>query len=136
MKIRSSLKPEILIDSTSWRWNRKKRAKVGIATMVDAAMMYPWELAYCCWKLEIATTTCTPQRSRSVVMVSGQRHAVPVDPPLTTLAQPVRRMTDGAVRLLLERIEGRRDQARSLVFDLELRVRRSCGGQRFGGGEA
>ena len=50
-----------------------------------------------------------------------------VDPPLTTLAQPVRRMADGAVRLLFERIEGRRDLARCLVFDFELRVRRSCG---------
>ena len=50
-----------------------------------------------------------------------------VEPPLTVLAQPVKRMADGAVRLLFERIEGTRTQPRSMVFDFELRVRRSCG---------
>jgi len=50
-----------------------------------------------------------------------------VDPPLTTLAQPVRLMADAAMSLLLERIEGRRTRRRTLVFDLELRVRISCG---------
>lgn len=55
-----------------------------------------------------------------------------VDPPLTTLAQPVRRMAEGAVRLLFDRIEGGRQRAhaRCLVFDFELRVRRSCGTTR------
>jgi len=55
-----------------------------------------------------------------------------VEPPLTTLAQPVKRMAEGAVRLLFERIEGRQ-QARSLIFDFELRVRRSCGVGAAGG---
>ncbi|MCC6314683.1 MAG: LacI family DNA-binding transcriptional regulator [Thermomicrobiales bacterium] len=50
-----------------------------------------------------------------------------LDPPLTALAQPVRRMADAAARLLFERISGRRDHPRCLVFDFELRVRRSCG---------
>ena len=55
-----------------------------------------------------------------------------VEPPLTALAQPVKRMAEGAVRLLFERIEGRQ-QARSLIFDFELRVRRSCGVGEVGG---
>ncbi len=58
-----------------------------------------------------------------------------VEPPLTTLAQPVRRMADGAVRLLFERIGGTRQRARCLVFDFELRVRRSCGTAVAEGGD-
>lgn len=58
-----------------------------------------------------------------------------VDPPLTTLAQPVQRMTDSAIRLLFDRIEGKRDQPRSVVFDVELRVRRSCGSHVIPGGK-
>ncbi|MGB9184210.1 MAG: LacI family DNA-binding transcriptional regulator [Solirubrobacteraceae bacterium] len=50
-----------------------------------------------------------------------------VDPPLTTLAQPVRQMADAAMSLLLQRVEGRRKRPRKLVFDLELHVRASCG---------
>ena len=59
-----------------------------------------------------------------------------IEPPLTALAQPVRRMADAAVRLLFERIEGQRSHTRCLVFDFELRVRRSCGvdGARKGEG--
>ena len=33
------LNPEVLIDSTSWRWKMKKRSIVGIATTTEAAMM-------------------------------------------------------------------------------------------------
>jgi LacI family transcriptional regulator len=50
-----------------------------------------------------------------------------MDPPLTTLAQPVRRMAESAVEFLFERITGQRDEARTIVFDFELRVRGSCG---------
>jgi LacI family transcriptional regulator len=50
-----------------------------------------------------------------------------VDPPLTTLAQPVGRMADAAMSLLLQRIEGRRERPMKLAFDLDLRVRASCG---------
>jgi LacI family transcriptional regulator len=50
-----------------------------------------------------------------------------VQPPLTVLAQPVRRMADAAVRLLLQRVGGRRKRVRHEVFPFELRVRGSCG---------
>jgi len=50
-----------------------------------------------------------------------------VDPPLTVMAQPVRRMADQAIDLLFERIEGTRAQARTVVFNFELIVRSSCG---------
>jgi LacI family transcriptional regulator len=50
-----------------------------------------------------------------------------VDPPITALAQPVRRMAEQAVELLFERILGTRTQPRTMVFSLELRVRASCG---------
>lgn len=49
------------------------------------------------------------------------------EPPLTTLAQPLRQMAGAAVELLFERMEKRRSQPARLVFDFELRVRRSSG---------
>lgn len=50
------------------------------------------------------------------------------EPPLTTLAQPVRRMADEAMRLLLGRIgHARRRVPKRAVYEFELRVRRSCG---------
>ena len=59
-----------------------------------------------------------------------------VEPPLTTLAQPVREMADCAVELLLQRIGGERERPGRMVFDFELRVRGSCGTDvsREGGG--
>lgn len=59
-----------------------------------------------------------------------------VDPPLTTLAQPVRQMAETAMRLLLERIENGRKTPSRVVLPLELRVRSSTGigdGERPGG---
>lgn len=55
-----------------------------------------------------------------------------VEPQLTTLAQPVRRMVEVTVRLLLERIRGERVAPTRMVFDVELCVRRSCGTVRVG----
>jgi DNA-binding LacI/PurR family transcriptional regulator len=53
-----------------------------------------------------------------------------IEPPLTTLAQPVHKMADTAIRMLLERIEGRRLLPERVVFDFELCVRGSCGTAR------
>ena len=53
-----------------------------------------------------------------------------VEPPLTTLAQPVRQLAGAAMSLLMERLSGRRRKPRRLVFPFELRVRRSCGVDR------
>lgn len=50
-----------------------------------------------------------------------------VDPPLTTLAQPVRTMAETAMTLVIERIEQHRSEPRRVVLPLELRVRMSCG---------
>jgi DNA-binding LacI/PurR family transcriptional regulator len=50
-----------------------------------------------------------------------------VDPPLTTLAQPVRRMATEAMQLLLERISGGRTEPRRTVHPFEVRRRASCG---------
>jgi len=63
----------------------------------------------------------------AVVAVDDPFWAELVDPPLTTLAQPVRRMAAAAANLLFERIDGKRTQTTCVVFDFELRVRRSCG---------
>jgi DNA-binding LacI/PurR family transcriptional regulator len=49
-----------------------------------------------------------------------------IDPPLTTLAQPVRAMAEAAVKLLMGRIDGTRTRRKRLVFDLEFRHRGSC----------
>jgi DNA-binding LacI/PurR family transcriptional regulator len=48
-----------------------------------------------------------------------------IDPPLTTMAQPVRRMALDAMELLLERVTGLRDRPRRIVHPLELRLRAS-----------
>ena len=52
-----------------------------------------------------------------------------LEPPLTTVAQPVRTMADTAMSLTLERIAGDRQEARRVVLPLELRVRASSGTQ-------
>jgi len=72
----------------------------------------------------------------ALVAVDDPFWAELVEPPLTTLAQPVREMADCAVELLLERIGGERERPRRVVFDFELRVRSSCGTavSRDGGG--
>lgn len=63
----------------------------------------------------------------ALVAVDDPFWAELVEPPLTTLAQPVREMAGCAVELLLERIGGERERPRRVVFDFELRVRGSCG---------
>ena len=48
-----------------------------------------------------------------------------VDPPLTTLAQPVRAMAADAMELLLQRVSGEREHPRRIVHPFELRARAS-----------
>lgn len=50
-----------------------------------------------------------------------------IDPPLTTLAQPVRELAETAMGLLVERIAEQREEPRRVVLPLTLEVRRSCG---------
>jgi LacI family transcriptional regulator len=63
----------------------------------------------------------------ALVAVDDPFWAELVEPPLTTLAQPVREMAACAVELLMERLDGRRERPRRVVFDFQLRVRGSCG---------
>ena len=44
-----------------------------------------------------------------------------------SLAQPVREIAACAVELLMERLDGRRNRPRRVVFDFQLRIRGSCG---------
>lgn len=63
----------------------------------------------------------------AVIGIDDPTWAPLVAPPLTTLAQPVRRMAADAMDLLLDRVSGRRTEPRRIVHDLEMRVRVSCG---------
>ncbi|QYJ17032.1 HTH-type transcriptional repressor PurR [Rubrobacter xylanophilus DSM 9941] len=63
----------------------------------------------------------------ALVAVDDPFWAELVEPPLTTLAQPVRRMADCAMEMMLERISGERSEPRREIFGFELRVRGSCG---------
>jgi LacI family transcriptional regulator len=66
-------------------------------------------------------------RDIALVGVDDPPWAELVDPPLTTLAQPVRTMAETAMELVLERIEQQRTEPRRVTLPLELRVRASCG---------
>jgi LacI family transcriptional regulator len=63
----------------------------------------------------------------ALVAVDDPPWAELLDPPLTTVAQPVKLLADTAMALALERVQGRRTEARRVVLPLELRIRRSCG---------
>ena len=66
-------------------------------------------------------------RDVAVVGIDDPAWAALVDPPLTTLAQPVRRMTADAMELLLQRVTGAREAPRRIVHPFELRPRDSTG---------
>jgi DNA-binding LacI/PurR family transcriptional regulator len=70
----------------------------------------------------------------SVIGVDDPFWGALVNPPLTTLAQPVREMATAAVELLFRRIDGDRSEPERIVLDLELRSRSSCAPPRGGGG--
>jgi len=63
----------------------------------------------------------------ALVSIDDPPWAELTDPPLTTLAQPVRAMADAAVELLLSRLEGSRKRRKHQVFSFELHHRGSCG---------
>jgi len=63
----------------------------------------------------------------AVVAVDDPPWAELVDPPLTVVAQPVRRMAERAIQLLLERIKGHDGPPERIVLPLDLRIRDSCG---------
>lgn len=62
----------------------------------------------------------------ALVSIDDPQWAELTDPPLTTLAQPVRQMAEAAVGLLLERIDEGRTRRKTRMFELELRHRGSC----------
>jgi LacI family transcriptional regulator len=70
----------------------------------------------------------------SVIGVDDPFWGALVNPPLTTLAQPVREMATAAVELLFRRIDGDKSEPERIVLDLELRSRSSCAPPRGGGG--
>ena len=72
----------------------------------------------------------------AVVGIDDPAWAALVDPPLTTLAQPVRSMAEDAMELLLERVTGRRTRPRRIVHPFELRRRASTGTARSPSQEA
>ena len=63
----------------------------------------------------------------AVVSFDGLVEAHETSPPLTSVAQPVRRTGEEAVRLLVALVEGRAEPAERIILPTELIVRRSCG---------
>jgi DNA-binding LacI/PurR family transcriptional regulator len=63
----------------------------------------------------------------AVIGVDDPFWAPYLEPPLTTIAQPVREMATTAMSLLAERIRGSRSEARRLVLPFELHWRASTG---------
>jgi LacI family repressor for deo operon, udp, cdd, tsx, nupC, and nupG len=63
----------------------------------------------------------------SVVGFDDIRFAQCVDPPLTTIAQPMREIGEGTVRLLLEILEGNRIAPVSITLPHTLHIRASTG---------
>jgi len=61
----------------------------------------------------------------SLVMIDDPPWAEFVDPALTAMAQPVRRMAADAMELLLQRVDGVRADPRRIVHSMELRERAS-----------
>ena len=65
-------------------------------------------------------------RDVAVISIDDPPWAKLTDPPLTTLAQPVKEMSEAAVTLLLQRLANGRSRRKVQVFEFELRHRRSC----------
>jgi DNA-binding LacI/PurR family transcriptional regulator len=69
----------------------------------------------------------TIPRDVAIVAIDDPPWAELIDPPLTVVAQPVRKMAETAIALLLERIEHPGAEPVTVVMPLELRIRASCG---------
>jgi LacI family transcriptional regulator len=65
----------------------------------------------------------------AVVGFDDLPQATMVDPPLTTVRQPIRRMGELAVELLIQGLEDGAGPPRRIVLPTELVIRRSCGSQ-------
>ena len=86
-----------------------------------------------CFNDEMAMGVISHTRSRglripddlSVVGFDDIRFAECVDPPLTTIAQPMRAIGEGTVALLLQILDGSQDPPRSVTLPHTLRVRAS-----------
>lgn len=63
----------------------------------------------------------------ALVAIDDPPWAELVDPPLTVVAQPVRRMAETAMTLLLERIDEQRNEPKRIVLPLGFHIRASCG---------
>jgi DNA-binding LacI/PurR family transcriptional regulator len=63
----------------------------------------------------------------ALVSIDDPHWAELVDPPLTTLAQPVRQMATTAVNLLIDKMQNPSQASRQEIFNFELRIRQSCG---------
>jgi len=73
-------------------------------------------------------------RDIAIVAIDDPPWAELIDPPLTVVAQPVRKMAETAIALLLERIEQPGVEPVTVVMPLELRIRASCGMRDRGAG--
>jgi DNA-binding LacI/PurR family transcriptional regulator len=63
----------------------------------------------------------------ALVAFDDPQWAAFVDPPLTVMAQPIRRMATDAMDLLLDRVGRRRAEPRRIIHHVDLVVRQSCG---------
>jgi LacI family transcriptional regulator len=61
----------------------------------------------------------------AIVGIGDPEWAALIDPPLTTMAVPVRRMALDAMELLLQRVLRSRDNPRRIIHPMELRIRAS-----------
>ena len=62
----------------------------------------------------------------ALVVIDDPIWAELVDPPLTTLAQPIQQLATSAVSLLIERIDEQRQEPKRIVLEFETHRRGSC----------
>ncbi|HEY7497822.1 MAG TPA: LacI family DNA-binding transcriptional regulator [Vicinamibacterales bacterium] len=105
----------------------------GAAAADDLLTLTPRPSAIFCFNDEMAMGVIAAARRRglsvpddlSVVGFDDIRFAQCVEPPLTTIAQPMREIGEGTVRLLLQILEGNRPAPMSVTLPHKLHVRSS-----------